>query len=65
MWKVVALVTAAALVGIASVAAGTTTPDVGKTVLLKAVTKTSGCTLGANPDRRCSPGAYYSNSRRR
>ena len=23
-------------------------------------TKTSGCTLGANPDRRCSPGAYYS-----
>jgi hypothetical protein len=29
-------------------------------VLLRPRTKTSGCTLGANPDRRCSPGAYYS-----
>ena len=43
----------------------TTTPaigsiDVGKTVLLMPRTRTSGCTLGANPDRRCSPGAYYS-----
>jgi hypothetical protein len=35
-------------------------PDVGNTVLLKTRTKTSGCKLGANPDRRCSPGAYYS-----
>ena len=34
--------------------------DVGETVLLAKRTKTSGCTLGANPDRRCSPGAYYS-----
>jgi hypothetical protein len=34
--------------------------DVGNTVLLKDRTKTSGCVLGANPDRRCSPGAYYS-----
>jgi hypothetical protein len=29
-------------------------------VLLKAKTKSSGCTLGPLPDRRCSPGAYYS-----
>ena len=36
------------------------TVDVGKTVLLKKRTKTSGCRLTANPDRRCSPGAYYS-----
>jgi hypothetical protein len=34
--------------------------DVGKTVLLAPRTKTAGCTLGANPDRRCSPGARYS-----
>lgn len=34
--------------------------DVGKTVLLAERTKSAGCTLGANPDRRCSPGAYYS-----
>jgi hypothetical protein len=34
--------------------------NVGKTVLLKKRTKTSSCKLGANPDRRCSPGAYYS-----
>ena len=38
----------------------TGTVDVGKTVLLAPRTKTSGCKLGANPDRRCSPGAYYS-----
>ena len=31
----------------------------GETVLLVARTKTSGCDLGARPDRRCSPGAYY------
>lgn len=29
-------------------------------MLLKAKTKSSGCTLGPLPDRRCSPGAYYS-----
>ena len=34
--------------------------NVGRTVLLRKRTKTSGCKLGANPDRRCSPGAYYS-----
>ena len=33
---------------------------VGRTVLLAPRTRTSGCRLGANPDRRCSPGAYYS-----
>ena len=36
------------------------TIDVGKTILLAKRTKTSGCKVGANPDRRCSPGAYYS-----
>jgi hypothetical protein len=40
--------------------AGPGTIDVGTTVLLQTRTKTSGCTLGALPDRRCSPGAYYS-----
>ena len=34
--------------------------DVGATVLLARRTKTSGCKLGPNPDRRCSPGAYSS-----
>jgi hypothetical protein len=33
---------------------------VGRTVLLAPRTRTAGCRLGANPDRRCSPGAYYS-----
>jgi 5-methylcytosine-specific restriction endonuclease McrA len=32
----------------------------GKTVRLEPRNRTSGCVLGANPDRRCSPGAYYS-----
>ena len=41
-------------------AAGPGKVDVGATVLLQTRTKTSGCTLGALPDRRCSPGAYYS-----
>jgi hypothetical protein len=39
---------------------GSTSFPVGRTVLLAPRTRTSGCTLGANPDRRCSPGAYYS-----
>ncbi len=34
--------------------------DAGRTVLLAPRTKTAGCSLGANPDRRCSPGAYSS-----
>lgn len=32
--------------------------DLGATVLLARQTKTSGCRLGPNPDRSCSPGAY-------
>ncbi len=34
--------------------------DVGRTVALRHQTKTSGCKLAPLPDRRCSPGAYYS-----
>jgi Protein of unknown function (DUF3761) len=34
-------------------------PNVGHTVLLARRRRTSGCRLGPNPDRRCSPGAYY------
>jgi hypothetical protein len=34
--------------------------NVGATMLLARRTKTSGCKLGPNPDRRCSPGAYSS-----
>ncbi len=33
---------------------------IGSTVLLGRQTKAAGCKLGANPDRACSPGAYYS-----
>ncbi len=32
----------------------------GRTVLISPRTKTGHCELGANPDRACSPGAYYS-----
>lgn len=35
-------------------------PPLGSTILLAPRTRTSDCVLGANPDRRCSPGAYYS-----
>ena len=34
--------------------------NVGHTVTLTKRTQTSRCTLGANPDHQCSPGAYYS-----
>jgi hypothetical protein len=34
--------------------------DVGATVVLDRQTKTTGCRLGPEPDRRCSPGAYSS-----
>lgn len=34
--------------------------SLGKTVLLRHRTRTHGCKLGPLPDRRCSPGAYYS-----
>jgi hypothetical protein len=33
---------------------------VGRTVLLRPRTRTHACARGALPDRRCSPGAYYS-----
>jgi hypothetical protein len=36
------------------------TVAVGRTILLAARTRTSGCVLGVEPDRRCSPGAIYS-----
>jgi hypothetical protein len=35
-------------------------PALGTTVLLAPRTRSSGCVRGARPDRRCSPGAYYS-----
>jgi hypothetical protein len=35
-------------------------PLVGSTVLLEPRTQTGGCRRGQEPDRRCSPGAYYS-----
>jgi hypothetical protein len=38
----------------------TQAPPVGRTVLLGPRTRTSGCRQGAEPDRRCSPGAYSS-----
>jgi hypothetical protein len=44
----------------------TTTPapggsiNVGNTVLLAPRTRTAGCVVRPSPDRRCSPGAYYS-----
>jgi hypothetical protein len=34
--------------------------DLGPTIPLAVRTKSGGCRLGPNPDRRCSPGAYYS-----
>jgi hypothetical protein len=35
-------------------------PSVGSTVLLGPSTRNGGCRRGPEPDRRCSPGAYYS-----
>jgi Protein of unknown function (DUF3761) len=34
--------------------------NVGATVAISRRTRSSGCKLGPNPDRACSPGAYYS-----
>jgi hypothetical protein len=36
------------------------TAALGTTVLLGGRTRSTGCALGAEPDPRCSPGAYYS-----
>ena len=41
-------------------AAASSRVDVGRTVLLASRTATSGCKLGARPDRACSPGGFYS-----
>ena len=41
-------------------AAVPTPVSLGATVLISPRTKTSRCRLGPNPDRACSPGAYYS-----
>ena len=38
---------------------------VGASVLLAPRTRLAGCRLGAEPDRRCSPGAYYARLTRR
>jgi hypothetical protein len=46
-------------------AAGSDPAPVGRTVLLAERTRTADCRLGANPDRRCSPGAYSSGLRKR
>ena len=43
-----------------SSASSTGAPAVGVTIDLAPRTRTAGCTLGPRPDRRCSPGAYYS-----
>jgi hypothetical protein len=52
---------AAVAVGVASATAGPApSPSIGHTVLLAARTQSSGCHRGSEPDRRCSPGAYYS-----
>ena len=41
-------------------AAGSQSIEVGKTVLFSPRMQTTGCTLGPNPDRQCSPSAHYS-----
>jgi hypothetical protein len=41
-------------------AGGSARVALGRTILLGARTAASGCRRGALPDRRCSPGAYYS-----
>ena len=51
---------AAGSAGAAPHARSTSHASLGVTVELRARTKSNGCRLGALPDRRCSPGAYYS-----
>jgi len=55
-----AVVVAGVFAAVASTVSAVNSIEVGKTVPLRHQTKTSGCALGALPDRRCSPGAYYS-----
>jgi len=54
------LVAVAAALALAVPAAAQPKKDPGAPVLLAKRTKTAGCMLGADPDRRCSPGAYSS-----
>lgn len=42
-----------------SILGGSLPTALGKTVLLAPRTRSTGGVLGPNPDRRCSPGAYY------
>jgi hypothetical protein len=55
-----AVVTAAAVPTLALSAGAPNPALVGKSVLLAPRTQSTDCTLGANPDRQCSPGAFYS-----
>lgn len=48
------------LVGKGGNATNTAGINVGVTITLTPRTEASGCVRGARPDRRCSPGAYYS-----
>jgi hypothetical protein len=61
---IAALAAAAFLAAGASLAGppptGATAVVLGRTVLLAPRTKAAGCARAALPDRRCSPGAYYS-----
>jgi hypothetical protein len=54
------LVAATVACVVAPIAVAATGIDIGHTILLAKRTKTSGCRRAAEPDRRCSPGAYYS-----
>jgi hypothetical protein len=60
---VVAVLAAAVVLGAtaaSSFAAQPASPDVGRTILLAARSLDAGCSRGALPDRRCSPGAVSS-----
>jgi hypothetical protein len=48
------------LTGAATTTTATPAAGLGRTVLLGRRTRTAGCTRGALPDRRCTPGAYMS-----
>src|SRR5690242_16561209 len=61
MYRLAVVAAAAALVPAVAVADS----SLGRTVLLAPRTASSGCRLGAKPDRACSPGAYYSRLTRR
>jgi hypothetical protein len=49
-----------ALSAVLAIAVPVATAATGRTVLLGKRTRTSGCRRSALPDRRCSPGGYYS-----